>query len=104
VRTQVAVETFVPVRPARRHPRYPVAIGCLTAPTRRCHVVVSVRDARLRAVGRLRATVRRGARRRLEVPLRARFAARLRRSQATLAITYVRVVDPDGRTRVVGPL
>ena len=104
-RTEIAVTVFGTPNLTRRDPSLPVKLRCLTAPRGFCRVDVSAYEFdRFGRIGRLRASVPRGAVRMLRVPLGRQAAERVRR--ARINPTYVRVdaIDPDGRRTRTGPL
>ncbi|MBE2314827.1 hypothetical protein DVA67_002480 [Solirubrobacter sp. CPCC 204708] len=106
-RSDVAVTVYSTPTLGHRNPSLPVIIRCLTAPTAGCRVDVRAYEIGRSGsrLGRARATVPRGARRTVRVPIGARAAARLRRADIEGGAYYViRTIDPDGRTRQVGPL
>jgi hypothetical protein len=105
VRTEIAVTAFASPHIGSRRPSLPVSIRCLTAPGARCRVDVRAYEfGSGDRIGRLRATVPRGARRLLRVALGGRVADRIRRSRKNPTFFIIRTIDPDGRTARVGPI
>ena len=104
VRTEIGVTTFASPTITRRRPSLPVSIRCLTAPRAFCRVDVRAYEFVTGArIGPVRATIPRGARRLLRVPLSRRAADRVRRSEHD-AFFVIRTIDPDGRIGSVGPI
>lgn len=81
-----------PVRRTRRGRQIPYGIDCLTGPGGRCRVRVRVSDGRGKVIGGGRATVPRGPRRTVWIPLRPRA----RVPESPLFERWLR--DPGGRT------
>lgn len=102
VRTEVWIGTFSPpLRGAERALR--VSVNCLTSPDRRCRIRLRALDDRLRPLASRRASVPRGRERIVRIPLGSRAIARVRRGR-TDPFVESRVIDPDGRSRIVSHL
>jgi hypothetical protein len=99
VRTLVTTTIFG--TPKLRGPAVGIQFGCLTAPRKRCRILVRAlafpaRGGIGRAIGVLDGRVPRGASRVLFVPISRRSAARLRRETDMTGFVYT-VIDPDGK-------
>ena len=104
-RTEIAVTTFGSPTIAHRHPSLPVRIRCLTAPRGFCRLDVRAYEFGDSArIGRLRASVPRGAVRLLRVAIGQQAAERVRRARIDPTYFIVDAIDPDGRRSRTGPL